>query len=63
MFTLIFGIFAFLWTALFTAVGLTVLFAVLVPFLLIAVFFRIGLLFVKLVAGVFLLSLFAICLF
>jgi len=63
MFTLIFGIFAFFWTALFTAVGLTVLFAFLVPFLLVALFFRLGLFLVKLAAGVVLLSLFAICLF
>ena len=63
MFTLIFGIFAFFWTALFTAVGLTVLFAFLVPFLLVALFFRLGLFLVKLVAGVFLLSLVAVCLF
>ena len=63
MFTLVFGIFAFFWTALFTAVGLTVLFAFLVPFLLVALFFRLGLLLVKLAAGVVLLSLFAICLF
>jgi hypothetical protein len=63
MFTLIFGIFAFFWTALFTAVGLTVLFAFLVPLLLVALFFRLGLFLVKLAAGVVLLSLFAICLF
>jgi hypothetical protein len=63
MFTLIFGIFAFFWTALFTTVGLTVLFAFLVPFLLVVLFFRLGLFLVKLAAGVVLLSLFAICLF
>ena len=63
MFTLIFGIFAFFWAALFTAVGLTVLFAFLVPLLLLAIFFRLGIFLVKLVAGVFLLSLFAVCLF
>jgi hypothetical protein len=63
MFTLIFGIFAFFWAALFTAVGLTVLFAFLVPFLLVALLFRLGVFLVKLAAGVVLLSLFAICLF
>jgi len=63
MFTLIFGIFAFFWATLFTAVGLTVLFAFLVPFLLVALFFRLGLFLVKLAAGMVLLSLFAICLF
>lgn len=63
MFALIFGIFAFFWTAFFTTVGLTVLFAFLVPFLLVALFFRLGLFLVKLAAGVVLLSLFAICLF
>jgi hypothetical protein len=63
MFTLLFGIFAFFWTALFTAVGLTVLFVFLLPLLLIALFFRLGLFLVKVAAGVLLLSLFAICLF
>jgi hypothetical protein len=63
MFTLIFGIFAFFWAALFTAVGLTVLFAFLVPLLLVALFLRLGLFLVKLAAGMVLLSLFAICLF
>ena len=63
MFTLIFGIFAFFWAAIFTAVGLTALFAFVIPLLLIALVFRIGLFFVKLAAGVVLLSLFAICLF
>ncbi|HLY06556.1 MAG TPA: hypothetical protein VKR31_12495 [Rhizomicrobium sp.] len=63
MFTLIFGIFAFFWAAIFSAIGLTMLFAFLVPLLLLAIFFRLGIFLVKLVAGVFLLSLFAICLF
>lgn len=63
MFTLIFGFFAFIWAAFFTAVGLTVLFAFLIPLLLIALIFRIGLFFVKLAAGVVLISLLAICLF
>ena len=63
MFTLIFGIFAFFWAAIFTAVGLTFVFAFLVPLLLIALLFRLGFFLVKLVAGVFLLSLVAVCLF
>ncbi|HEX3429635.1 MAG TPA: hypothetical protein VHT03_02020 [Rhizomicrobium sp.] len=63
MFTLLFGIFAFFWAALFTAVGLTVLFAFLVPLLLVVLFFRLGLFLVKIATGVVLLSLFAICLF
>jgi hypothetical protein len=63
MFTLLFGIFAFFWTALFTAVGLTVLFVFLLPLLLVALFFRLGFFLVKLTAGVVLLSLFAVCLF
>jgi len=63
MFTLIFGIFAFFWAAIFSAIGLTMLFAFLVPILLIAILFRLGFFLVKLVAGVFLLSLVAICLF
>ena len=63
MLTLLFGTFAFFWTALFTVVGLTLFLALLVPFLLVALIFRIGLLFVKLAAGVVLLALFAVCLF
>ena len=63
MFTLILGIFAFFWAVLFTAVGLTVLLVFLVPLLLVALFFRLGLFLVKLAAGVVLLSLFAVCLF
>lgn len=63
MFTLLFGIFAFFWTALFTVVGLTVLFVFLLPLLLIGLLFRLGFFLVKVAAGVMLLSLFAICLF
>ena len=63
MLMLLFGIFAFFWAALFTAVGLTVLFAFLVPLLLVAVVFRLGFFMAKLAAGVVLLSLFAVCLF
>ena len=63
MFTLLFGIFAFFWTALFTAVGLTVLLVFLVPLLLVALLFRLGFFLVKLTAGLVLLSLFAVCLF
>jgi hypothetical protein len=62
MFTLLFGIFAFFWAALFTVVGLSVLLVFLVPLLLVAVFFRLGILMVKLAAGVVLLALFAVCL-
>ena len=63
MFTLLFGIFAFFWTALFTAVGLTVLLVFLVPLLLVALVFRLGFFLVKVTAGLVLLSLFAVCLF
>jgi hypothetical protein len=63
MFTLLFGIFAFFWTALFTAVGLVVLLVFLVPLLLFALFFRLGIFLVKLAAGLVLLSLVAVCLF
>lgn len=63
MLTLLFGMFAFFWAAIFSVVGLTVVLALLVPFLLLAVVFRIGLLFVKLAAGVVLLALLAVCLF
>jgi hypothetical protein len=63
MFTLLFGIFAFFWTALFTAVGLTVLLVFLIPLLLVGIVLRLGLLMMKLAAGVVLLALFTVCLF
>lgn len=63
MLTLLFGTLALFWTVLFTVVGLTVFLAVLVPLLLVAIIFRIGLFFVKFAAGVVLLALLAVCLF
>ena len=63
MLTLLFGMFAFFWAAIFSVVGLTLFLGLLVPFLLIAVLFRIGFFIFKLAAGVVLLALFAVCLF
>jgi hypothetical protein len=63
MLTLLFGTLAFFWMALFTVVGLTVFLALLIPFLLLVLIFRIGLLVVKLATGVVLLALLAVCLF
>ena len=61
--TFLFGIFAFFWAALFSVIGLTIALALLVPFLIFVLIFRIGLLFAKLAAGAVLLALFAVCLF
>lgn len=63
MLTVLFGIFVFFWTAVFSIVGLSLVFAFLVPLLVLVLVFRIGMLFVKLAAGVVLLALFAVCLF
>ncbi len=63
MLTLLFGMFAFFWAALFSVVGLALFLGLLVPLLLLVILFRIGLFFVKLAAGVVLLALFAVCLF
>ncbi|HEY3638569.1 MAG TPA: hypothetical protein VGK90_10500 [Rhizomicrobium sp.] len=63
MLTLLFGMFAFFWTALFSVIGLALVLGLLIPFLILALVVRIGLFFFKLVAGVFLLALFAVCLF
>lgn len=61
--TFLFGMFAFFWAAIFSVVGFSLFLAFLVPFLVLALVFRIGLLFVKLAAGMVLLALFAVCLF
>jgi hypothetical protein len=63
MLTLLFGMFAFFWAAIFSVVGLSLVLALLIPFLLLAVLFRIGFFIFKLAAGVVLLALFAVCLF
>ena len=63
MLTLLFGMFAFFWAAIFSVVGLALFLGLLVPFLLILVLFRIGFFIFKLAAGVVLLALFAVCLF
>jgi hypothetical protein len=63
MLTLLFGMFAFFWAAIFSVVGMTLLLGVLIPFLLLMVLLRIGFFIFKLAAGVVLLALFAVCLF
>lgn len=63
MLALLFGMFAFFWTSLLAIVGISLILALLVPFLILALIFRIGLLFTKMAAAVVLLALFAVCLF
>ncbi|HEY1614181.1 MAG TPA: hypothetical protein VGF97_10865 [Rhizomicrobium sp.] len=62
MLTFLFGIFAVIWSAIFATVGITLLFVFLIPLILFAIVFRIGLLFFKLAAGAVLLCLLALCL-
>ena len=63
MLTLLFGIFAFFWAAIFTIVGVSFFLAFLVPLLLLALIFRIGLVLVKVGLAVVLLALLSVCLF
>lgn len=63
MFTFLFGIFAFFWSALFMVVGASLFLGLLVPFLLLALVFRIGLVLVKLGLAVVLIALLSVCLF
>ena len=63
MLTLLFGMFAFFWAAIFSVVGLSLVLVLLIPFLILTVLFRIGFFIFKLAAGVVLLALFAVCLF
>ena len=63
MLTLLFGMFAFFWAAIFSVVGLSLFLVLLIPFLILTLLFRIGFFFFKLAAGVVLLALFAVCLF
>jgi hypothetical protein len=63
MLTMLFGIFAFFWAAIFTIVGVSVFVAFLIPLLLLLLVFRIGLVFVKLGLAVVLLALLSVCLF
>jgi hypothetical protein len=63
MLTLLFGMFAFFWAAIFTVVGVSVFLVFLIPLLLLALLFRIGLVFVKLGLAVVLLALLSVCLF
>ena len=63
MLTLLFDMFAFFWAAVFSVVGLALVLGLLIPILLVVLLFRIGFFIFKLAAGVFLLALFAVCLF
>jgi len=63
MLTLLFGLFAFFWAAVAATVGITVVVALVIPIVLLAVIFRIGLIFIKMAAAVVLLALFSVCLF
>lgn len=63
MLTLLFGMFAFFWAGVVAVVGLSVVFAVLIPLFVLILLFRVGLIFVKLAAAVVLLALFSVCLF
>ena len=62
MLTLLFGMFAFFWSALFAVVGATLFLGLLVPFLLLALVFRVGLVLVKLGFAVVLIALLSVCL-
>jgi hypothetical protein len=63
MLTLLFGMFAFFWAAIFSVVGLALVLGLLIPVLLLFLLLRIGFFIFKLAAGVVLLALFAVCLF
>ena len=63
MLTVLFGMFAFFWAAIFSVVGLGLVLVLLIPFLILTLLFRIGFFIFKLAAGVVLLALFAVCLF
>ena len=56
------AMFALFWAGLFATIGLVVLFAFLIPFLIVALFFRIGFVFVKLAAVLLLVCLIAVSL-
>ncbi|HEY2444828.1 MAG TPA: hypothetical protein VGI20_03725 [Rhizomicrobium sp.] len=62
MLTLLFGLFAFFWSAIFAVIGVSLFLGLLVPFLLLALVFRLGLLLVKVGLAVVLLVLLSICL-
>ena len=63
MLAMLFGMFAFFWTAVFAVAGIGLLAMFLIPLLIIALVFRIGIIMVKLTAGVVLLCLLCVCLF
>lgn len=50
------GLFALVWTTVVASVGLVILFVLLLPLLIVALFFRIGFVFLKVVAAFVLLS-------
>jgi hypothetical protein len=58
---LIFGLFALVWAVVFTAVGLAALFALLIPLLILGIFFRVGLGLMRVAAVIMLLCVVAIC--
>jgi hypothetical protein len=62
MLTLLIGVFAFFWSALFAVVGVSLFVGLLIPLLLLVLVFRIGAMLVKVAAAVVLLVLFSVCL-
>jgi hypothetical protein len=63
MFTFLFGIFAVFWSALFAVVGVSLFLGLVIPFLLLALVFRLSLVLVKLGLAVVLIALLSVCLF
>ncbi|HWY16555.1 MAG TPA: hypothetical protein VNX86_15580 [Rhizomicrobium sp.] len=63
MFTFLFGIFAVFWSAIFAVVGVSLFVGLVIPFLLLALVFRLGLVLVKLGLAVVLIALLSVCLF
>ncbi len=63
MFTFLFGVFAVFWSAIFTVVGVSLFVGLVIPFLLLALVFRLGLVLVKLGLAVVLIALLSVCLF
>ena len=63
MFPFLFGIFALFWSALFAVVGVSLFLGLVIPFLLLALVFRMGLVLVKLGLAVVLIVLLSVCLF
>jgi hypothetical protein len=63
MFAFLFGIFAFFWSALFAVVGVSLFLGLAIPFLLLVLVFRLGLVLVKFGLAVVLIALLSVCLF